>query len=95
MNLKNEKDEIKPFHISHNKNLRFINKNKNYSNFQKYLNHFPYIEKIKKIKLNNSNDKIFTNSKFINSTQKKGYQLKIILIIQIKLIIHIVFISLL
>jgi len=76
MNLKNEKDEIKPFHISHNKNLRFINKNKNYSNFQKYLNYFPYIEKIKKIRLNNSNDKIFTNNKFNNSTQTKRIPIK-------------------
>ena len=76
MNLKKEKDEIKPCYISHNKYLKHSNKNKNYSNFQKYLNYFPYIEKIKKIRLNNSNDKIFTNSKFNNSTQTKRIPIK-------------------
>ena len=43
--------------------LKNEDNNKEYSNLQKYINYYPYIEKIKKIRANNSNDKIFMNRK--------------------------------
>ena len=76
LNLTREQDKIKPRHISPNQNIKFINKNKHYSNFQKYLNYYPYIEKLKKIRINNSNDKIFTNRKFNNTNQIQKIPIK-------------------
>lgn len=65
MNQKSDTDYIKPRHISPNGALRY--KNKEYSKVHNFINYFPYIEKIKKIRANNSNDKIFINRKFNNS----------------------------
>ena len=52
--------------------LRFKNNNNNkeYSYLQKYKNYFPYIEKLKKIRASNSNDKIFLTHKYNNTSRK-------------------------
>ena len=73
MNAKQEQNHIKPHHISPNRNIYFRNRNyKEYSNLQKYVNYYPYIEKIKKIRANNSNDKIFMNRQFNNTIHSKN-----------------------
>ena len=71
MNTKQQKNFIKPLPINHNKYIRFRNKNTNQlSNYQKFMNYYPYLEKIKKFRANNSNDKIFMNRKFNNTNHK-------------------------
>ena len=58
---------IKHKHISPDQILRYKNNNNSInSNFDKYINYYPYIEKIKKIRASKSNDNILLN-KIINN----------------------------
>ena len=69
---KTKKNQIKSRHMSPNQYLSF--KNKNYYvdfDLQKYLNYYPYIKKVKKIKVSNSNENILLSKKFNNSEKKK------------------------
>ena len=77
INMAAKQEYIKHRAYSPNEYIRFsTNKDiKEYSNLQKYINYYPYIEKIKKIRASNSNDKIFMNRKFINPNNYKKISL--------------------
>ena len=77
INMASKQENIKHRANSPNEYIRFnTNKdNKEYSNVQKYINYYPYIEKIKKIRASNSNDKIFMNRKFNNTNNYKKISL--------------------
>ena len=60
----NKKIKQNPFqirHISPNQVARIKNEDQETFNIQKYRNYYPYVENIKKMRLNNSNDNILLN----------------------------------
>lgn len=71
-NKEKKQNSFKNRHISPNQLIRFKNDNKENFNIQRYINYYPYVKKIKKMRLSNSNDNILLN-RIYNSSQNKKY----------------------